>query len=197
MRASANQIHFCLQGIDFASIHLWPDNWLDPTTTFVDRWLAQHDADGKNVLKMPVRHSLRPLTLAISANFAQRFWGLRFAAGQCLTEPAICEHRQFAISSMHSMHDETCTAACGIHLKDLTLATVVFCTSLCGTIQEETAPPPPPDQKSPKSLPLRKVELLFYRSCSKNLANGSRTPRQPQQCNGSNSTDRSMTPFKR
>ncbi|RMZ57555.1 hypothetical protein APUTEX25_001755 [Auxenochlorella protothecoides] len=28
--------------IDFTAIHLWPDNWLDKTTDFVERWIAQH-----------------------------------------------------------------------------------------------------------------------------------------------------------
>ena len=43
-----------MQGIDFAAIHLWPDNWLDATTDFVTAWLSLHDLDGKQTLNKPV-----------------------------------------------------------------------------------------------------------------------------------------------
>ena len=49
-----------LQGIDFASVHSWADNWQDPTTGFQTNWLQQHDLDGLNTLKMPVNHPFTP-----------------------------------------------------------------------------------------------------------------------------------------
>lgn len=47
----------CMQNIDFATVHLWADNWQDDTTTFQTNWLQQHDADGSRILRKPVSSS--------------------------------------------------------------------------------------------------------------------------------------------
>jgi hypothetical protein len=39
--------------LDFAAIHLWPDNWQDTSLSFVRNWIAVHDTDAA-FLKKPV-----------------------------------------------------------------------------------------------------------------------------------------------
>jgi mannan endo-1,4-beta-mannosidase len=48
-------------GIDFATFHSWPDNWLDDDLTFQTNWIRQHASDaaylGKPVRCFPYAHS--------------------------------------------------------------------------------------------------------------------------------------------
>jgi len=44
---------FCLhvQGIDYAAIHLWPDNWKRTDLDFGKIWLTNHSANGQLINK--------------------------------------------------------------------------------------------------------------------------------------------------
>ena len=44
-----------LQGIDFATVHSWADNWQDSSAAFQTNWIRQHDKDGQQTLNKPVR----------------------------------------------------------------------------------------------------------------------------------------------
>ncbi len=43
----------CVQGIDYAAIHLWPDNWKRVDLDFGKIWLSNHSANGQ-LLQKPV-----------------------------------------------------------------------------------------------------------------------------------------------
>lgn len=42
-----------MQGIDYAAIHLWPDNWKRVDVDFGKIWLTNHSANGQ-LLQKPV-----------------------------------------------------------------------------------------------------------------------------------------------
>ena len=42
-----------MQGIDYAAIHLWPDNWKRVDLDFGKIWLTNHSANGQ-LLQKPV-----------------------------------------------------------------------------------------------------------------------------------------------
>lgn len=46
----------CIPGIDFASFHLWLDNWgiKERREEFVSKWIKTHVAAAQNVLKLPI-----------------------------------------------------------------------------------------------------------------------------------------------
>ena len=42
------------ESIDFATIHLWPDNWNQSSTAFQEEWIRSHAELASSVLKKPV-----------------------------------------------------------------------------------------------------------------------------------------------
>lgn len=46
--------HHNMPVVDFATMHLWPDNWLTKNTSFVAEWIHKHIEDSTKVLKKPV-----------------------------------------------------------------------------------------------------------------------------------------------
>lgn len=58
--------HMSVQGIDYAAIHLWPDNWKRVDLDFGKVWLSNHSANGQLLQKPVVLEEFGKVPLSIT-----------------------------------------------------------------------------------------------------------------------------------